>query len=401
MAPTDVVYLAVVLVLSWGNSQAQSTEYSCKLETDGSMKMTLRSNAYAALVAWEVGVGETNCPAVDDGGYQALTIITDSGRLQTTPALGTADCKVQAPAGDTTQTIYNVFHYSDANFLQDGDGYFILTCDTDTANGVFVTVDPATSVSYSPTGTTKTESVDDHVLELVDSATPTTVLTSVNVGDTCKLKMTFTRTLAENAVSQGTHVQKTEVAGQSDFSDATEIFNTNGCPAIAAGNAMHCATGFIDDSSDATSFVSLSAEFVIAAKRGSNTLYFRAEYDDACPLGTENPCYDIEAYCASLRRKRRSAGSGTSSGNVTTTVKVTFGSGSTAGQGGEEGENVETDEPFCRETYKFWIVAIVLGVLLLIAMLFAIYLYFRLRREQRTNEKLADRVGFSNPSVQS
>ena len=75
-------------------------EYSCKLETDGSMKMTLRSNAYAALVAWEVGVGETNCAATDDGGYQALTIITDSSRVQTTPAIGTADCKVEAPAGD-------------------------------------------------------------------------------------------------------------------------------------------------------------------------------------------------------------------------------------------------------------------------------------------------------------
>ena len=34
--------------------------------------------------------------------------------------------------------------------------------------------------------------------------------------------------VAENAVSQGTHVQKTEVAGLSDFSDATEIFNTDG-----------------------------------------------------------------------------------------------------------------------------------------------------------------------------
>ena len=75
---------------------------------------------------------------------------------------------------------------------------------------------------------------------------------------------------------------------------AVFLFSLYSCPAIAAGNAMHCATGFIDDSSDATSFVSLSAEFVIAAKRGSNTLYFRAEYDDACPLGTENPCYDIE-----------------------------------------------------------------------------------------------------------
>ena len=64
------------------------------------MKMTLRSNAYAALVAWEIGVGETNCAATDDGGYQALTIITDSSRVQTTPAIGTADCKVEAPAGD-------------------------------------------------------------------------------------------------------------------------------------------------------------------------------------------------------------------------------------------------------------------------------------------------------------
>ncbi|KAL3868781.1 hypothetical protein ACJMK2_041544 [Sinanodonta woodiana] len=102
--------------------------------------------------------------------------------------------------------------------------------------------------------------------------------------------------------------------------------------------------------------------------------------------------------CTAGQRRRRAA-EDTGLQNQTTldtrfTISLFAGSNDQVSGTKDDKGTMET----CYQTYTFWIVALVFGILMLLCLIFAVYLFFRLRREKESRRKTEEKYGVNNPA---
>ncbi|KAK3577584.1 hypothetical protein CHS0354_026553 [Potamilus streckersoni] len=118
-----------------------------------------------------------------------------------------------------------------------------------------------------------------------------------------------------------------------------------------------------------------------------------------CLYNDQSKCDDPQAnVCVSGRRRRRSF-EDTGPQNVTrlgTSFTISLLRGS-ADQGSGNSD-VKGTMDTCYQMYTFWIVVLVFGILMLLCLIFAVYLFFRLRREKESRRKTEEKYGVINPA---
>lgn len=415
-----IILFAILMVTQFEGRKA-ATSYTCTKLADGSLKMELRTNDFASLMGYNVTAPtptSTECKSVpqtvNSTEYQVFTVTTNANRVQTIPAnLTTHNCFVTPSTVDSNAVDYKVLAL---NQSLSANGTLI------TSNGVYL------NVSCDPDNTTQREYLSaaalntqvninsqevkptqlQFALSIVNFTSDEPFTPPVLVGTPFKAKIIFTRILSDNAVAMGLNGHSMEISGYTNFSQVVTFLNQNGCPTIQFNEAQRAGieSGFVVDTSntDPSQVIMFSGKMYISAFLGAPTpmtYNMRVRYE-LCYEVTDK-CNNIKAFCAaqsqSQGRKRRSSGNIPDEGDLTTSVEITYGPGGNDNQGGTG--NKDEDEPTCGDIYKFWVVSSVLGALLLLAMLFAIYLYFRLRREQAHVQKMADKFGVSNTAVET
>ncbi|KAL3868774.1 hypothetical protein ACJMK2_041537 [Sinanodonta woodiana] len=119
-----------------------------------------------------------------------------------------------------------------------------------------------------------------------------------------------------------------------------------------------------------------------------------------CLLADQSKCDDPQtSLCSSGKRQRRAA-EDTGLQNLTalgTRFTISLLAGSTDQISGmkDDKRTMET----CYQTYTFWIVLLVFGILMLLCLIFAVYLYFRLRREKESRRRTEEKYGVINPAT--
>ncbi|KAL3868776.1 hypothetical protein ACJMK2_041539, partial [Sinanodonta woodiana] len=123
----------------------------------------------------------------------------------------------------------------------------------------------------------------------------------------------------------------------------------------------------------------------------STTLKIEADVVQ-CLLADQSKCDDPQTSLCSTGKRRRRAAEDTGLQNQTTlgtrfTISLQTGTK-------DDKETMET----CYQTYTFWIVALVFGILMLLCLICAVYLFFRLRREKESCRKTEEKYGVINPA---
>ncbi|KAL3868775.1 hypothetical protein ACJMK2_041538 [Sinanodonta woodiana] len=118
-----------------------------------------------------------------------------------------------------------------------------------------------------------------------------------------------------------------------------------------------------------------------------------------CLLADQSKCDDPQTSLCSAGNRRRRAAEDTGLQNLTTLgtrFTISFLAGSNDQISGTK-DNKGTME-VCYQTYTFWIVILVFGILMLMCLIFAVYLFFRLRREKNSRRKTEEKYGVINPT---
>ncbi|KAL3868778.1 hypothetical protein ACJMK2_041541 [Sinanodonta woodiana] len=130
----------------------------------------------------------------------------------------------------------------------------------------------------------------------------------------------------------------------------------------------------------------------------STTLKIQAEIVQ-CLLADQSKCDDPQTSLCGTGKRRRRAAEDTGLQNQTTlgtrfTISLFAGSNDQISATKDNKGTMET----CYQTYTFWIVALVFGILMLLCLIFAVYLYFRLRRVKESRRKIEEKYGVINPA---
>ncbi|KAL3868780.1 hypothetical protein ACJMK2_041543 [Sinanodonta woodiana] len=128
----------------------------------------------------------------------------------------------------------------------------------------------------------------------------------------------------------------------------------------------------------------------------SNILKIEADVVQ-CLLADQSKCDDPQASLCTAGKRRRRAAEDTGLQNQTTletrfTISLFAGSNDQISGTKDNKGTMET----CYQTYTFWIVALVFGILMLLCLIFAVYLFFRLRREKESRRKTEEKCGVIN-----
>ncbi|XP_060600752.1 uncharacterized protein LOC132754174 [Ruditapes philippinarum] len=255
-----------------------------------------------------------------------------------------------------------------------------------------------------------------------------TALTTTDLGDTVRLRVTYTvpTGFAAGEFPVAIQIYDVVLSGYSDFRTTYNLYTSNGCINTTAQAALDTDAGITynaGDSTAGTTHIFDTGLFKAAMFDGPapKTMYVRFSYAATCLNVDDVKCADHEQYCTNnaLTRKKRSAGTMLTMDqqfnhnlrmkrNTPTTGKngtLSFGvpikvhtEGATNSLGGSEnrgGSDVITDKE-CKVPDMYWIIAVVLGVLLLCMMAMCVFLVLRLRREQNQNHHGAEKLGHQN-----
>ncbi|KAL3868773.1 hypothetical protein ACJMK2_041536 [Sinanodonta woodiana] len=118
-----------------------------------------------------------------------------------------------------------------------------------------------------------------------------------------------------------------------------------------------------------------------------------------CLFDDQSSCDDPETNVCVGGMRRRRAAEDTGLQNLTTlgtrfTISLLAGNNDQISGTKDNKGTMETSY----QAYTFWIVALVFGILMLICLIFAVYLFFRLRREKESRRKTEEKYGVINPA---
>ncbi|KAK3577594.1 hypothetical protein CHS0354_026563 [Potamilus streckersoni] len=120
-----------------------------------------------------------------------------------------------------------------------------------------------------------------------------------------------------------------------------------------------------------------------------------------CIRAEQSECDDPEvANTCNTRRRRRRDAQDTGLQNLTalsTRFTISLFSGSDDQISGTN--DVKGTMDTCYQTYTFWIVVLIIGILMLLCLIFAVYLFFRLRREKESRRRTEEKYGLVNPTM--
>ncbi|KAK3577587.1 hypothetical protein CHS0354_026556 [Potamilus streckersoni] len=118
-----------------------------------------------------------------------------------------------------------------------------------------------------------------------------------------------------------------------------------------------------------------------------------------CLYADQAKCDDPQTNVCSAGRRRRRSAEDTGLQNLTQvstrfTISLFGGSADQVSGNSEVKGTMDT----CYQMYIFWIVILVFGILMLLCLVFAVYIFFRLRREKESRRKTEEKYGVINPS---
>ncbi|KAH3696002.1 uncharacterized protein LOC127862258 isoform X2 [Dreissena polymorpha] len=394
MTNNNILHVFLVVVIVFING-AYGFEKRCyHNESDDADVFTLEMREQVSTgVAMQImalngasGMAPTNCTSLVLGSVNQLVIkYNTSSASQTTPNPSTNNCFVtySAPIFSVKVTVQG-----NPGFVTITDRFYDVDCNTTSVDDNLQNLAGGniTNVLTFNEAVTRKDRVTMQLIKVDGTINGSPVKIPVLLGDRVRVRVTYTLDPAATAGEYpiGLHNYDLTVGPGSGASGRVQLITDTGCvpttqsPFGLTRTFYHNRRLSYPRVPNQHVFETGPFKIVMFAKPTSKQLHFTLRYSAECYDDLEEKCFDQQATCD--RRKKRAANEG---GNTTLSLNIQVAMSGEAPLEQDVGsiKNLKAQECVTYETY--WILAVVIGIVLLVVTMVTIYAFCRLRAEQQ------------------